>query len=87
MSAKISDVWEYFQKIKNNDDNVVISINCQLCKTEYGALTSTTTLRRHLHSVHNSTYMSNKPVQSDTYTFSEQRHIVAKHVKWIATDL
>ena len=54
----MSDVWEFFQKIKN-DNYVVISINCQLCDTTYGITTSTTTLRRHLLSVHSSVYTSN----------------------------
>ena len=40
----MSDVWELFQKIQDND-NVVISINCQLCEAEYGTATSTSTLR------------------------------------------
>jgi len=43
----MSDVWELFQKIQDND-NVVISINCQLCEAEYGTATSTSTLRHHL---------------------------------------
>ena len=54
----MSDVWELFQKIQDND-NVVISINCQLCEAEYGTATSTSTLRHHLISFHSSVYTSN----------------------------
>ena len=49
----MSDVWKYIQKIKNND-NVVISLNCQLCEAEYGVTTSTATLHRHLPRIHTS---------------------------------
>ncbi|CAB4438458.1 unnamed protein product [Rhizophagus irregularis] len=64
----MSDVWKYFQKIRNNN-NVIISFNCQLCKTEYGVLISTTTLRRHLRSVHTSTYVT---VDLQPFTVVEQ---------------
>ena len=75
----MSDVWEYFQKIKN-DDNVITSINCKLCETEYEASSATTTLRQHLKSVHSSTYTQNDQPkkQISPYTFSEQMHITIK---------
>ena len=52
----MSDIWKHFQKIRN-DDNIIISINCQLCETEYGTTTFTTTLRHHLNSVHAQFYI------------------------------
>ena len=61
----MSDVWKLFQKIQDND-NVVISINCQLCEAEYGTATSTSTLRRHLISFHSSVYTSNNKQQRQT---------------------
>lgn len=83
----MSDVWNYFQKIKN-DDNIVLSINCQLCETEYGSSSSTTTLRRHLQSIHGSTYIPNKQTnKSSSYTYAEQIHITAKLIQWIIVDL
>ena len=53
----MSDVWEFFQRVKN-DDNVVLSINCQLCEAVYGISTFTTTLRRHLLGTHSTIYTS-----------------------------
>ena len=54
----MSDVWKYFEKVKN-DDNIILSINCQLCEVEYRVSTSTTTLCQYLTGTHSSTYMSN----------------------------
>jgi hypothetical protein len=83
----MSDVWEYFQKIKN-DDNVITSINCKLCEAEYGASSATTTLRRHLKNVHSSTYIQNdQSKQISPYTFSEQIHITIKLIQWLIVDL
>jgi BED zinc finger len=83
----MSDVWKYIQKVKNNND-VVISLNCQLCEAEYGVTTSTATLRRHLTRMHSSTYTSNnQPRQNTSYTFAEQLHITTKLAEWIAVDL
>ena len=84
----MSDVWELFQKIQDND-NVVISINCQLCEAEYGTATSTSTLRRHLISFHSSVYTSNNKQQRQTtpYTPAEQKHITVKLAQWISVDL
>ncbi|CAB4391283.1 unnamed protein product [Rhizophagus irregularis] len=84
----MSDVWEYFQKIRN-DNNVIISFNCQLCETEYGVLTSTTTLRRHLRRFHASTYVygPNLLSQNSSYTSAEQKHITTKLTQWVTVDL
>jgi hypothetical protein len=84
----MSDVWEFFQKIKD-DDNVVILISCQLCEAEYGITTSTTTLRRHLNTAHSSVYTSNNQQQRQTppYTPAEQNHITVKLTQWISVDL
>ena len=83
----MSDVWKYIQKIKNND-NVVISLNCQLCEAEYGVTTSTATLRRHLTRIHSSVYTPiNQPKQNSSYTFAKQIHITIKLAEWIAVDL
>jgi hypothetical protein len=83
----MSDVWKYIQKIKNND-NVVISLNCQLCEAEYGVTTSTATLHRHLTRIHSSVYTPiNQPKQNSSYTFAEQIHITIKLAEWIAVDL
>ena len=84
----MSDVWKHFQK-NRNDDNIVTSINCQLCETEYGTTTSTTTLRRHLNSVHSFIYISDKKEQdqSPPYTPAKQKHITIKLAQWIAVDL
>ena len=71
----MSDVWEYFQKIQDEDNTIILSINCQLCEAEYGVSTSTTTLRHHLTDVHNSVYTSNKQKQPLLYTLAEQKHI------------
>src|SRR5256885_579202 len=76
----MSNVWKYIQKIKNND-NVVISLNCQLCEAEYGVITSTATLRKHLITP------INQPKQDSSYTFAEQIHITIKLAKWIAVNL
>lgn len=84
----MSDVWEYFQKIRN-DNNVIISFNFQLCETEYGVLTSTTTLRRHLRSVHAFTYVygPNLLSQNSSYTSAEQKHITTKLTQWVTVNL
>jgi len=86
----MSDVWKYFEKVKN-DDNIILSINCQLCEVEYEVSTSTTTLRQHLTGTHSSTYMSNnQPNQSNqkpSYTLTEQKHITTKLAQWITVDL
>lgn len=83
----MSDIWNYIQKIKNNDNNV-ISLNCQLCEAEYSKSTSTATLRRHLTSIHSSTYIpNNQPNQNSSYTFAEQVHITTKLAEWITVDL
>ena len=83
----MSDVWNYIQKIKNNDNNVV-SLNCQLCEAEYSKSTSTATLCRHLTSIHSSAYIpSNQPNQNSSYTFAEQVHITTKLAEWIIVDL
>jgi len=86
----MSDVWEYILKTKNND-NVIVSLNCQLCEAEYGVSTSTATLRRHLTSIHSSIYkqdkQDNQPEQNSSYTFTEQIHITIKLVEWIVVDL
>ena len=84
----MSDVWELFRKIQDND-NVVISINCQLCEAEYGTATSTSTLRRHLISFHSSVYTSNNKQQRQTtpYTPAEQKHITVNLAQWISVDL
>ena len=84
--AKMSDVWEFFQK-NRNDENIITSFNCQLCEAEYGVSTSTTTLRRHLISAHSSIYVSNnEPKQNSSYTSAEQSHIITKLAQWIAVD-
>jgi hypothetical protein len=82
----MSDVWEYFQKIKNND-NVITSIQCNSCEAEYGASSSTTTLRRHLKNVHSSTYTYNDQPRQSSYTFSEQMHITIKLIQWLIVNL
>jgi len=85
----MSDVWKFFQKI-NDVDNVAISINCQLCEASYGLTTSTTTLRRHLSTIHSSVYTSNNSQQQSQispYTPSEQKHITVKLAQWISVDL
>jgi len=84
----MSDVWEFFQRIKD-DDNVFISVKCQLCEAEYGTATSTTTLRRHLNGTHSSVYTSNnqKQRQTPSYTAAEQEHITVKLAQWISVDL
>ena len=84
----MSDVWKHFQKIRN-DDNIVTSINCQLCETEYGTTTFTTTLCCYLNSVHSSIYISDKKEQDESppYTPDEQKHITIKLAQWIAVDL
>src|SRR5688572_8449695 len=76
----MSDVWEFFQRIKN--DNNVISIDCQLCKATYGVTTSTTTLRRHLLSIHNSVYTSDNQQQRQITSYT-----TVKLTKWIVVDL
>jgi hypothetical protein len=86
--VKMSDVWEYFRKIKN--DNITISFNCKLCEAEYGVSTSTTTLRRHLINIHSSTYMQHnqqQPKQISSYTFSEQMHITINLLRWLIVGL
>ena len=86
----MSDVWEYILKTKNND-NVIVSLNCQLCEAEYGVSTSTATLRWHLTSIHSSIYkqdrQGNQPEQNSSYTFTEQIYITIKLVEWIVVDL
>src|SRR2546423_12678734 len=83
----MSDVWEYFQKIQDEDNTIILSINCQLCEAEYGVSTSTTTLRRHLTGVHSSVYTSNKQKQAPPYTLAEQKHITVNLAQWISVDL
>lgn len=84
----MSDVWEFFQRVKN-DDNVVLSINCQLCEAVYGISTSTTTLRRHLLGTHSTIYtLENKQQrQIIPYTSAEQKHITVKLTQWISVNL
>jgi len=83
----MSDVWEYFQKIQDEDNTIILSINCQLCEAEYGVSTSTTTLRHHLTGVHSSVYTSNKQKQPLPYTLAEQKHITVNLAQWISVDL
>ena len=83
----MSDVWEYFQKIQDEDNTIILSINCQLCEAEYGVSTSTTTLRHHLTGVHSSVYTSNKQKQAPPYTLAEQKHITVNLAQWISVDL
>ena len=84
----MSDVWEFFQRVKN-DDNVVLSINCQLCEAVYGISTSTTTLRRHLLGTHSTIYTSENKQQRQIipYTSAEQKHITVKLTQWISVNL
>jgi hypothetical protein len=84
----MSDVWEFFEKVRN-DDNITISFECQLCEATYGISTSTTTLRRHLLNIHNSVYISNnsQPKQITPYTLAKQSHITTKLAEWITVDL
>jgi hypothetical protein len=84
----MSDVWEFFQKIIN-DNNIIISINCQLCESEYGTATSTTILHRHLTSVHNTEYHQQEKQQEQcpSYSSDEQSHITANLIEWIIVDL
>src|SRR3954454_6331930 len=83
----MSDVWEYFQKIQDEDNTIILSINCQLCEAEYGVSTSTTTLRRYLTGIHSSVYTSNKQKQPLLYTLAEQKHITVNLAQWISVDL
>ena len=75
----MSDVWEFFEKIRNNE-NIIVSLNCQLCEVLYGASTSTSTLRRHLMKIHYSVYTpsNNQQTQSSPYTPEEQSYITIK---------
>jgi hypothetical protein len=85
----MSDVWEFFQRIRN-DENIILSFNCQLCEAEYGISTSTTTFRRHLINIHSSIYTLNnsQPTrQYPPYTFNEQKHITTNLAQWITVDL
>src|SRR3954464_1811982 len=82
----MSDVWEYFQKIQNEDNTIILSINCQLCEAEYGISTSTTTLRRHLTGTHSSVY-NQQQKQPLPYTLAEQKHITVNLAQWISVDL
>ena len=79
---------DFVQRIKN-DHNVVRSLDCQLCEATFGVTTSTTTLRRHLLSIHSSAYTSNNQQQRQItpYTPAEQQHITVKLAKWIVVDL
>lgn len=81
----MSDVWKYFQKTQNEDNTIILSINCQLCEAEYGAATSTTTLRRHLTGAHSSVYTQQQ--RQIPYTPAEQKHITVKLAEWISVDL
>jgi hypothetical protein len=83
----MSDVWNFFQKVKR--DNIVTSIYCQICKAEYGALTSTTSLRRHLINIHGSIYKQTNQSrrQISLYSPSKQSHITAKLAQWVAVNL
>src|SRR4051794_27690081 len=83
----MSDVWEYFQKIQDEDNTIILSINCQLCEAEYEISTSTTTLRCHLTGVHSSVYTSNKQKQAPPYTLVKQKHIIVNLAQWISVDL
>src|SRR3954449_5630217 len=40
--SKMSDVWKYFEKVKDDDNIILSSINCQLCKAVYVISTATT---------------------------------------------
>ncbi|GES99322.1 zinc finger BED domain-containing protein RICESLEEPER 2-like [Rhizophagus clarus] len=64
----MSDVWNFFQKIRNNN-NVVILLNCQLCEAEYGSSTSTSTLYQYLKGAHSSTHVY-RPPQKSSHNFS-----------------
>ena len=81
----MSDVWGYFEKIKNN--NIVTSVKCQYCEAEYGTITSTTSLRRHLMSVHASIYMANHLPKQNSHTYAEQHYITIQLAQWITVDL
>ena len=83
----MSDVWAYFQRTTNNDNNISL-VKCKLCEAKYGSLTSTTTLRRHLQNIHASTYiLKSLPKESSSYTYAEQLYITKKLVQWITVHL
>src|ERR1043166_1644161 len=84
----MSDVWEFFQRVKN-DENVVLSINCQLFEAVYGISTSTTTLCCHLLGTHSTIYTSENKQQRQIipYTSAEQKHITVKLTQWISVNL
>ena len=81
----MSDVWGYFEKVKNN--NIVTSVKCQYCEAKYGTITSTTSLRRHLMSVHASIYMANHLPKQNSHTYAEQHYITIQLAQWITVDL
>jgi len=88
-----SDVWEFFQKIRDPESNALLEYKCDLCTQKYSSGCATTTLRRHLTGKHNSRYQKPEPRQTTLknsrfkpYSKAESKPITKLLVDFVAVD-
>ncbi|GET56476.1 hypothetical protein RIR_jg1910.t1 [Rhizophagus irregularis DAOM 181602=DAOM 197198] len=61
INKKLSaDVWEFFQKIQNEESWLITNYKCILCAKLYSSGNSTSTLQRHLTKKYLSYYKKSK---------------------------
>ena len=51
-----SDVWEFFSKVQNEENGLIVNYKCILCAKLYSPSNSTSTLRTHLKNKYSSYY-------------------------------
>src|ERR1043165_1724697 len=79
-----TDVWEFFNKIQDEESGIIINYKCTLCAKLYSSGNPTSTLHHHLTSKHSSHYKQPKPCQT---TFRFTSFALSKLVDFVATDL
>ena len=56
IKARNSDVWEFFSKVQNEENGLIVNYKCILCAKLYSPSNSTSTLRTHLKNKYFSYY-------------------------------
>ncbi|CAB5171735.1 unnamed protein product [Rhizophagus irregularis] len=92
INKKLSaDVWEFFQKIQDEESWLITNYKCILCAKLYSPGNPTSTLRRHLTKKHPSHYKKPETRQTTLrfkpYSPSKSKPITDSLVDFVATDL
>ncbi|GET52281.1 zinc finger BED domain-containing protein 1-like [Rhizophagus irregularis DAOM 181602=DAOM 197198] len=92
INKKLSaDVWEFFQKIQDEESWLITNYKCILCAKLYSPGNPTSTLRRHLTKKHPSHYKKPEIRQTTLrfkpYSPSKSKPITDSLVDFVATDL